>query len=339
MTMKFKISVLLLLGLPLSSYSFAEDPYKKLANLSIIDKSKFQSEDDIRSELRDLLEAKQFKKLDRMIQDALQQRKLYQSGKLYHTVYLDALMGVSKGDRVKALNHYEKNLTLAQDWVSASPKSAVAYVNYALAQRAQAWAVRGGQYSSDVPEKQMEYFAKEIVNSINFLVENYEVASKEPFYYVVLGYSLRELGLLEQSVEVYYDGIGKYPDYRPIYNEFLGQFKDKWSGYNEEAVAQIIADIQEANPKHQDLYYYHILFTANNNGYRPTRFNVDWDRVEKGAVETLALLPTMDRIGQVYELYCSTPGNKQRMLKLNKAFKSGEIKDPQYVNFINNCPD
>lgn len=339
MDIKLKAALIMAAGVLCASNVSAENLYKKISKMSIVPQSEFKSETEIRQDLEELIENKQFSQITALVQDALKKENLYDDGKMYHTIYVEALAYNNHSPGVKAQNFYEKKLKLAEEWVAKEPNSAVAYINLATAHRAQAWVIRGDQYVQNTDPDRLKKYVEMIESNINFLLEHKEVVSQDPFYYVILGYDLKELGLLEQSVGVYYEGIAKYPRYRTIYNTFLSQFTDRWSGHNVEAAAQIVQDIQEHNPDHKDRYYYHILYTAQNSQYKATNFNVDWDRVEKGAVETLELLPTLNRVGQVYALYCSYPGNKQRLLKLNKALKLNDTQDPVIKMYTERCPE
>lgn len=337
--MKFKTGLIIIASVFISSNIYADNLYKKLSKMSIVPESEFKSETEIRQDFEELIENKQFSQITALVQDALKKENLYYNGKMYHTIYVEALAYNNHGPQVKAQNFYEKKLKLAEEWVAKEPHSAVAYLNLATVHRAQAWVMRGGQYVQDTDPDRLNKYVEMIESNIQFLSEHYDVASQDPFYYVLLGYDLKELGLLEPAVGVYYDGIEKFPHYRTIYNEFLAQFEDRWSGHNVEAAAQVVQDIQEHNPDHKDRYYYHILYTAQNSQYKATDFDVDWDRVEKGAVATLELLPTLNRVGQVYALYCSYPGNKQRLLKLNKALKLTNTQDPVIKAYTERCPE
>ena len=99
----------------------------------------------------------------------------------------------------------------------------------------------------------------------------------------------------------------------------------------------VVEDIQEMNPKIKDIYYYHIMFTANNNNYDVTRLDVNWERVDIGAVLALKRMPSLEMIEQVSELYCSYSGNKERLKKIIQAFPKGQIAQNKIEGLLMNC--
>lgn len=219
------------------------------------------------------------------------------------------------------------------------PESPLGYIYYAFWVRQQAWSVRGGSYASNVSQNNMQYFADESIKNLNFLLENYEIASKDPFYYYIVLMVLRDIGLEDDYFRAYQDGIIKYPKHRMIYNTFMSNFEPKWFGENYDAVKMIVDNIQELNPKEKDFYYYHIMYTANNDKYDLNKLKVDWNRVEQGAVDSLVKLASLEKIEDIRRLYCSYSGNKKRLKKLFNSFKAGQLDENYIKNSLNNCQD
>jgi hypothetical protein len=211
------------------------------------------------------------------------------------------------------------------------------YIYLALWVRKEAWSIRGGNYSSQVAQNNMQYFADQSIKNLNFLLENYDVASKDPFYYYIVLITLRDLGLEEDYLKAYQDGINKYPKQRVIYNTFMQNFEPKWFGQNYDAIKMTVNDIQRLNPTEKDFNYYHIMYTANNYNYDLRKIKVDWNSVEQGAVDSLSKLASLSKIDNIRQLYCSYPGNRARLEKLLNAFKEGQLDSVYVQNSISSC--
>lgn len=320
-----------------STQIFAEVSYTKLANIKLVDESIYPTGYDIQSEVEDLIRERKFKEISNKAQQLLNSEEYNFDGKFKHTSYLDSFLGIVNKHRVTSPNYYKENIAIAQKWIKAEPESPLGYIYYTLWVRKHAWSIRGGSYTSQVSKKNMQYFGDQSIKNLNFLLENYEVASKDPFYYYILLMTLRDLGAEENYLKAYQDGIVKYPKQRVIYNTFMESFEPKWFGENYDAIKMIVNDIQELNPTEKDFNYYHILYTANNNNYNLKNLNVDWNRVEQGAVDSLNKLASLSKVNDIKNLYCSYPGNRARLERLLTSFKQGQLEKSYIENNLNNC--
>ncbi|MCL6241767.1 hypothetical protein [Acinetobacter amyesii] len=334
--MKLKNITLILLTL-CSSNIFAEVSFTKLTNIKLVDENAYRTNSEVQSDIEDLIQAKKFKEISTNANQLLNSEEYNFDGKFKHTSYLDSFLRIVNKHRVTSSNYYKENIAQGQKWIKAEPESPLGYIYYAMWVRQQAWSVRGGSYSSQVSQNNMQYFADKSMQNLNFLMENYDVASKDPFYYYILLMTLRDLGFEENYLRAYQDGIVKYPKQRVIYNTFMESFEKKWFGENYDAIQMIINDIQEMNPAEKDFHYYHILYTVHNNKYDLKKLNVNWARVEQGAVDSLSKLTSLSKINDVQKLYCSYPGNRVRLERLLKSFKQGQLEKSYIENSLNNC--
>ena len=322
-----------------STEAFADVSYAKLAKIKLAEKSKFETNVEVQSNMMDMIEQSRFKDISSRAQTLLKSEEYNIDGKFKHTSYLDNFLRIVNKHRVVSSNYYSDNIKKAQEWIKVEPESPLGYVYYAFWVRQQAWSVRGGSYASNVSQNNMQYFADESIKNLNFLLENYEIASKDPFYYYIVLMVLRDIGLEDDYFRAYQDGIIKYPKHRMIYNTFMSNFEPKWFGENYDAVKMIVDNIQELNPKEKDFYYYHIMYTANNDKYDLNKLKVDWNRVEQGAVDSLVKLASLEKIEDIRRLYCSYSGNKKRLEKLFNSFKAGQLDENYIKNSLNNCQD
>ncbi|WP_032881139.1 hypothetical protein [Acinetobacter sp. WC-323] len=322
-----------------STQTFAQVAYTKLAHIKLVDQGTYPKKNETLSDVEDLIEEKKFQEISKKAQQLLNSEEYNYDGKFKHTSYLDYFLGIVNKYKVTSPNYFKDNIVIARQWFQTEPESPLGYIYYALWIRKQAWSVRGGDYTSQISEKNLQYFSDQSIKNLNFLMENYEVASKDPFYYYVVLMILRDLGLEEDYLKAYQDGIAKYPKHRVIYNTFMESFQPKWFGENYDAIKMIVDDIQRLNPKEKNFYYYHIMYTANRNNYDLRELKVNWNRVEQGAVDSLSKLASLSKINDIKELYCSYPGNKKRLEKLFNAFKDGQL-DPNYVQIsIDSCQE
>lgn len=314
----------------LSTIATAQTTYTGLNKIKILDENSFKNKTEYEKEMSDLIDQKKFKQITLTAEKLLKENKLNYDGRTMHTMFMDTYLHVAKIPRVTSVNYFIDNINEAEGWIKSEPKSAVAYIYKAFWVRSYAWYIRGGQYTSNTADSKMQFFADTSIKNLNFLFENYEEASKDPFYYYILLETLCDLGLEEQALHAYKDGILKYPDYRMIYNTYISQFSPKWFGENYDAIKMIIDDIQKSNPSLKDIYYYHIMYTVNNNNYDLNRLDIDWDRVDQGSVKAIMRMPTKSMLSDVGKLYCNY-NKKNRYEKILKAIPTMQLDQ----NFIN----
>lgn len=322
-----------------SAEVFADVSYRKLAKIKLAEPSEIEKNEEVQSNMMDMIEDGKFKDISNKAQTLLKSEEYDIDGKFKHTSYLDNFIGIVNRHRVVSSNYYSDNIKKAQEWIRVEPESPLGYIYYAFWVRQQAWSVRGKSYASDVSQNNMQFFADESIKNLNFLLENYDTASKDPFYYYILLMILRDIGLDDDYFKAYQDGVIKYPKQRMIYNTFMSNFVPKWFGENYDAVRMIIDNIQELNPNEKDFYYYHIMYTTNKNKYDLNKLKVDWNRVEQGAVDSLSKLASLEKIEHIRMLYCSYPGNKKRLEKLFNSFKANQLDENYIKNSLNSCQD
>lgn len=290
----------------------------------------------VNSKIVNFLNNRKFNKLSDEVEDLLKSKKLYINGKLMHTEYYDQiiLMVQELDDPIQ----YKKEIEIAEKQIKKNPKKPFNYLYYSILVQQEAWNERGSQFTHKTSVNSLNDFSDKIEKNIDFLLENKNIASKDPFYYVLLLWAYQYLGKENELTTLYKEGIELYPNYRPIYNTYLGAFEPRYQGYNLNVVKNVIDDIQRKNPQKTELYYYHILYTALKIGYKPSVLNVDWNLVEKGVVQSLEQLPSLERINQVWELYCSTSGNKHRLENLTIGFEDQNIQRRMSL-YVDQCPN
>ena len=320
-----------------TSQIYASDIFQKLNNVNLMDLDKYKTKPQVEQEMSSYIEKKQFNEITKLTKKLLKNEKLHLDGRFSHTLYLDTFLYMTKQPRVVSDNYFIDNINEASKWVKQDPKSATGYIYKAFWLRAYAWYIRGGQYTNNTDNKSIQIFANASIENAKFLIQNHDVASADPFYYYILLMIFRDLGLEEDSFNVYKEAIQKFPNHRVIYNTFISNYESKWFGQNYDIVKMVVEDIQEMNPKIKDIYYYHIMFTANNNNYDVTRLDVNWERVDIGAVLALKRMPSLEMIEQVSELYCSYSGNKERLKKIIYAFPKGQIAQNKIEGLLMNC--
>lgn len=327
------ISLLLISTTP----TYAGDIFKKLNNVNFVDLNKYKTKSEVEQEMSSYVQNKQFDKINNLTINFLKNEKLHLDGRFIHTLYLDTFLYMTKQPKVVSQNYFIDNINEASRWVKQYPKSATGYIYKAFWLRAYAWYIRGAQYTNDTDEKNLQIFANASIKNANFLLQNHDIASADPFYYYMLLMIFRDLGLEADSYNVYKDAIKKFPSHRVIYNTFISNYESRWFGQDYDMVKMVVNDIQEMNPKIKDIYYYHIMYTANNNNYDVSKLDVSWERVDTGAVLTLKRMPSLEMLEQVSQLYCSYAGNKERLKKIIYAFPKGQITETKKEELLNNC--
>lgn len=327
-----KINMFALIGFCLFSINtYADVSYSKLSKKQFAVESNFETNAEIQSKMIDMIEQKRFKEISDKAKYLLNSEEYNIDGKFKHTALLDTLLYIVNRSRVTSNNYFIENISVGQEWIKAVPDSPLGYIYYALWIRQQAWKVRGGDYSANVSKKNIKYFGEQSIRNLNFLFDNYEVASKDPFYYYIVLITLADLGMEEEYLKAYQDGVIKFPKQRVIYNTYMSYFNNKWFGENYDAISMVVNDIQKLNPTDQDFNYYHIMYTANSYKYDLNKLGVNWGRVEQGAVNSLEKLASSRKIQDIQKLYCTYPGNKQRLARLFNSLKINQL-DKSYID-------
>lgn len=335
--MNSKIVLIIILTLLTTTQLYANEIFQKLNDVSLVDLDKYKTKSEVEQEMSSYVEKKQFNNITNLTKKLLKNEKLHLDGRFIHTLYLDTFLYMTKQPRVVSENYFIDNINEASRWVKQDPKSATGYIYKAFWLRAYAWYIRGDQYTNYTDNKSIQIFANTSIENANFLIQNHDIASADPFYYYMLLMIFRDLGLERESYNAYKDAIKKFPSHRVIYNTFIANYEPKWFGQNYDMVKMVVNDIQEMNPEVQDIYYYHIIYTANNNHYDVNKLGVNWDRVDTGAVLALERMPSLEMLEQVSKLYCSYSGNKERLKKIIYAFPKGQIAENKREELLTNC--
>lgn len=319
MKLKFYTVLALILG---SNTVNAENIYNNLNNIHLNRDDVLKPVLLIRDDISNKINNNDFKGIDKIIKEELNSEEILPDGRSKHIVYLDLVNSWSNS----VYNRDEESWLLlenfAEKWRKSDPKSAVPYLLYSSILHAKAWRYRGNEYADQVPQEDMEMFFQLQAKNIEYLIKNKKYASKDPTYFIKLIEIYQTLGMRNDAYYTYKEGIKKFPQYRPIHSAYLAANDKKWLGGYDGLLKEVLDDaVKGSSIGSEDVAYYHILRVANSlNYYLPNEIDVDWNRVERGMVQSIQVMPTFYRFASVVRFMCSYEGNETKVESLMKSF-------------------
>lgn len=319
MKLKFFTVLALFLG---STNVNAENIYKNLNNVTLNRDDVFKPVNLIRDDISNKIKNKDFKGIDKAVTEEFKSDEMLLDGRSKHTVYLYFINDRANSVRNRDEESWLSLENLAEQWQESDPTSAVPYIFYSSILKSKAWIYRGNNYVDQIPKDDMEMFVNLQIKNIEYLNKNKKYASKDPTYFIKLMEIYKTLGMSNEAYYTYKEGIEKFPQYRQIYSTYLAVNDKKWLGGYEGLLKEVLDDaVKGSSRESQDVVYYHILRLANSlNYYLPNEIDVDWDRVERGMVQSIEVMPTFYRFASVVRFMCSYGGNETRVENLMKSF-------------------
>lgn len=177
-----------------------------------------------------LLETRDYKALDELIESLLSQKARTSSGLWAQGFYyagIEKYLSTARSD--EDLDGMDGELA---DWLDFNKKSDSARLAISMSKLKRAWLYRGNKYSGDTSEESFDLFHKQVSMALKFLLENEGISQRDPEWFTQLFSVLRsQKNVDEKSYMAFVDqAVSLYPDYYPIYFSASVYFLPKWHG-------------------------------------------------------------------------------------------------------------
>lgn len=192
------------------------------------------SENQLRSYINDctgfLLEARDYKALDAMIESLRSQKARTSSGLWAQSFYYAGIEKyLAEARSEEDLDGIENQFA---DWLKFNKESDAARLAMSMSMTKRAWLYRGNNYSNSTSADAFDMFHKQISKALKFLLENEGISKRDPEWFTQLFSVLRSgRDADEKKYMAYVDkAVSLYPDYYPIYFSASVYYLPKWHG-------------------------------------------------------------------------------------------------------------
>ncbi len=242
-----------------------------------------------RQEVRKLLAAGEFTKLEALCNDQEKSRERYSSGSCRLSVIVDALSEPTSRNDQEFLKHLE---TL-QAWQQAVPASQIARVIEAQATLAHGWLARGGGYVDEVAPADLQRFESRSRKAAAIL-DDVQKLTKTPgteYYRARVDVAL---GIGEKPQREWVEAALKIdPCFREIVQQMAHALLPQWYGEPAELVDFAAAAADQTREACGDMMYFVVAaYIYDFNGILfLQRFPLEWERIHKGIGDYERLYP------------------------------------------------
>ena len=237
------------------------------------------------------------------------------------TALEDALSAVAYSPKDWSLPPYQ-----AKQYRKAFPKSPVPVVAEALYWLYYGWEARGTGYADTISKDGYRLFQQRLHNAEKVLLEAKSYAAESPLWYSTMINVLR--GLDDPSVDpvqVFEEGISRYPWYFPIYFQMTSSLLPWWSG-SWEVIDQLAElSVKNTSKDQGNSLYARIYWNLNGLIYgRPLTLFKDtkakWPKMKQGFQDLLRLTPNSlwNRVN--YLAFACVAGDRDTFIQVRKSF-------------------
>ncbi len=193
-------------------------------------------------------------------------------------------------------------------WIDAFPDSPTPYVAKGAAMMNRGWAYRGEGWSSSVGTADGVNFKLHAYFAANFLVDNYDVGSKDPHWYYLIVDSMRAFGAEKDEILSLADeGLDRHLNYDPLYFKMSGYLSPKWRGSFEELEAFAQEAVKRTEETRGYELYARIYWAAgkvNRRTYAFQRPEVNWNDMISGMDDVVRRYPAQWNINHFARFAC-----------------------------------
>lgn len=242
------------------------------------------------------------------------------------TALEQAIISVADSPKDWSLPPYQ-----AKQYRKAFPKSPIPPIVEAYYWTLYGWEARGTGYADTISPDGYKLFQQRLRNAERVLLEAKSYAAESPLWYSAMLHVLRGLeNPTADPVQVFEEGIRRFPSYYPIYFEMTTSLLPWWSG-NWDVIDQLAAIAVKQTSKEQGNSLYARIYW-NLNGLihgRPLSLFKDtkakWPMMKLGFQDLVRLTPNSlwNRVN--YLAFACVAGDRETFLQVRKTFPDGVV--------------
>jgi hypothetical protein len=158
-----------------------------------------------------------------------------------------------------------------------------------------AWKFRGGGYAHKVPKEAWKPFKENLRIAHDYMINNKDIASTDPHWYVVTAHIKKGLGESNREFETFIsEGLNKFPDYYELYFAAIDYLAPKWHGDKVEIERFANNAVERTKKEYGMGVYARIYWYASQTQYDERLFiesNVVWDKMRQGIFDIIERYP------------------------------------------------
>ncbi len=218
------------------------------------------------------------------------------------------------------------------------PKSAFAPILPAMQLHGAAWRARGGGYSSTVTDEGWSLFAERSRQAWQKIMAVRSVSDRLPTWYeqaIKIGIDANIED--EELMNLFEEGIKRFPGYYPIHKAALRQLAPRWGGNYVDADTFIRAQVAASRNTEGEILYTLLYWQLDSHSGSDLGFfkdsSVDWSRMRSGFDALLKKYPAPSNRA-VFASYACRSGDASTYLKVSKGITSTEFEEyaPQGIS-------
>lgn len=209
-----------------------------------------------------------------------------------------------------------------EEWVKQFPESPTPRVANAAFIYAKAWKARGSGYWNSVFPDKAKIYQAELVRCRDYLLENSQIASRDPHYYTLLARTEFELGGGHANlIQTFVTGLRKYPWYGQYYFSASLFLQPKWGGSTELLSAWVEQAVDSTRDTDGDGMYAR-LYVHNSGGGQAYEDIIEngpgWPRLKSAIHDVLKRYPTAGNAASYLKSACKAR-DQEEVRSLYKA--------------------
>lgn len=171
---------------------------------------------------------------------------------------------------------------------------------------AQAWNSRGGKFVSETSNKQLREFEDKLLQAEAMLLSNRNLIRDTPLSYnLLMDVELLAKGGQVSGIDVFAEGVSRWPNHYNFYELFLRRHVPKWGGSWEIIEKFISYWAAELDPAESDSIYarfYGYIHCCNQTDPRETE--VDWGRLKPALISLYSQYPAQKHFARAASYAC-----------------------------------
>lgn len=250
-------------------------------------------------------------------------------------------IGDIPNSKISSERYWNELENRAQTWIKKDPRKPAGYLAYAQILIRHAWMHRGDGYANSVRPEDWAPFQKYISKAKEVLIENKQIASKDPHWYVLMiDIQTAQSQNTEEFIKLLEEAEARYPYYYQIYFSAVNYLTPKWHGSKEaiEDFANHVVKVtsrQDRNGMYARIYWVASQATYGNDLF--TKSNVVWSKMSIAIDDVLRQYPDQWNINNFAYFSCLA-GDKNKSYQLIKRIKGKPILDAwKDIDFYNQC--